>query len=67
MNEAEILHAVSSLELPFELRQYQLGGGVFLAQRDSALLADDMGLGKTVQCIIAISALEKLALLGVSC
>ena len=37
---------------------------MFLAQRDSALLADDMGLGKTVQCIIAISALEKLALLG---
>ena len=63
MNEAEILRAVSSLELPYRLRQYQLGGTVFLAQRDSALLADDMGLGKTVQCIIAISALEKLAVL----
>ncbi len=63
MNEAEIVRAVSSLELPFGLRQYQLGGVVFLAQRDSALLADDMGLGKTVQCIIAISVLEKLALL----
>ena len=64
MNKAEILRAVSSLELPFGLRQYQLGGVVFLAQRDSALLADDMGLGKTVQCIIAISALEKLEVLG---
>ena len=63
MNEAEVAGAVSSLELPFGLRQYQLGGVMFLAKRDSALLADDMGLGKTVQCIVAISALEKLALL----
>ena len=37
---------------------------MFLAQRNSALLADDMGLGKTVQCIVAISALEKSARLG---
>lgn len=64
VNEAEVLRAVSSLRLPFELRQYQLHGITFLAQRDSALLADDMGLGKTVQCIVAISALQKLALLG---
>ena len=63
MNEAEIVNAVSSLELPFGLRQYQVGGVMFLAQRDSALLADDMGLGKTVQCIVAVSALEKLAVL----
>ena len=63
MNEAEVVNAVSSLELPFVLRRYQLGGVIFLAQRDSALLADDMGLGKTVQCIVAISALEKLAVL----
>ena len=63
MNEAAVVRAVSSLELPFRLRRYQLGGVMFLAQRDSALLADDMGLGKTVQCIIAISALEKLATL----
>ena len=63
MHEAKVVRAVSSLDLPFGLRQYQLSGVMFLAQRDSALLADDMGLGKTVQCIIAISALEKLALL----
>lgn len=62
MNKDEVARAVSSLELPFGLRQYQLGGVMFLAQRESALLADDMGLGKTVQCIVAISALEKLAL-----
>ena len=63
MNEAEVRCAVSSLELPFGLRQYQLGGVMFLARRDSALLADDMGLGKTVQCIVAIAVLERLALL----
>jgi len=63
MNEAEVVNAVSSLALPFGLRRYHVGGVMFLAQRDSALLADDMGLGKTVQCIVAISALEKLAVL----
>ncbi|MDE0395548.1 MAG: DEAD/DEAH box helicase [Gammaproteobacteria bacterium] len=61
MNEDSVARAVSSLQLPFDLRQYQRGGVMFLAQRDSALLADDMGLGKTVQCIIAIAVLEKLA------
>lgn len=63
MNQAEVVNAVSSLELPFGLRQYQSGGVMFLAQRESALLADDMGLGKTVQCIVAVAALEKLAVL----
>ena len=63
MREAEVACAVSSLDLPFQLRKYQLSGVEFLAQRDSALLADDMGLGKTVQCIAAIYAMERLALL----
>ena len=63
MTASEVARAVSSLELPFALRGYQLDGVLFLAQNDSALLADDMGLGKTVQCIIAIAALEKFACL----
>ena len=43
-----------SLNLPFELRPYQLEGINFLLNSEYGLLADDMGLGKTVQTIVAL-------------
>lgn len=36
-----------------ELRQYQLDGAAFLAERSQGYLADDPGLGKTVQNVTA--------------
>jgi len=43
-----------NLNLPFELRPYQLEGVKFLLDSQHGLLADDMGLGKTVQTIVAL-------------
>ena len=43
-----------SLNLPFELRPYQLDGIKFLLNSEYGLLADEMGLGKTVQTIVAL-------------
>lgn len=51
---------VDRLCLPHKLRPYQIEGVNFLVHNHFALLADDMGLGKTIQCIVAISAMEKL-------
>ena len=56
-----IREVLPSLNLPFELRQYQLRGVEFLVKRTEALLADDMGLGKTVQCIVALGVLQRLS------
>lgn len=48
-----------SLDLPSELRPYQIDGVRFLADNESALLGDDMGTGKTVQATVALRILAQ--------
>jgi len=45
---------LKKLDLPFELRPYQVECVSFLLNSNHALLADDMGLGKTIQAIVAL-------------
>jgi SNF2 family DNA or RNA helicase len=47
---------LKKLDLPFELRPYQVEGVDFLLKTPHALLADDMGLGKTIQAIVALKS-----------
>jgi superfamily II DNA or RNA helicase len=46
-----------SLDLPSDLRPYQIDGIRFLADGESVLLGDDMGTGKTVQAVVALRIL----------
>jgi len=50
---------INSVDLPEELRQYQIEGMVFLFKTKRALLADDMGVGKTIQAIVALRLLKR--------
>jgi SNF2 family DNA or RNA helicase len=45
---------LKKLDLPFELRPYQVDGVKFLTNTPHALLGDDMGLGKTIQAIASL-------------
>jgi SNF2 family DNA or RNA helicase len=45
---------LKKLDLPFELRPYQVEGVKFLTNTSHALLGDDMGLGKTIQAIASL-------------
>mgnify|MGYP001161007936 FL=1 len=45
---------LKALNLPYELRPYQVEGLKFLSNINHGLLADDMGLGKTIQAITAL-------------
>ena len=45
---------LKKLDLPFELRPYQVEGVKFLTNTPHALLGDDMGLGKTIQAIASL-------------
>jgi SNF2 family DNA or RNA helicase len=46
-----------TLDLPSDLRPYQIDGIRFLADNGAALLGDEMGTGKTVQAIVALRIL----------
>lgn len=46
-----------ALDLPSDLRPYQIDGIRFLADNNSALLGDEMGTGKTVQATVALRIL----------